>query len=513
MTQLTPLSALLLTSVLAATATAAPQLTLYTTNWQQYYDKNSQYKGYEYDGAYQNHRPYAKLAYVRNPAMIKQFNQADVVAYSFMQVWNNQDPAFATYNIPDEWNGVMHFSDLWGELPYEASWAAQLPPETQDFIDFCNASGSGTCSAVQLNGNTGQQQLFNYTDGAGVGQLNSFGAFINSAKYNSKVKRIIAIGGANTPDNKSVSTHTFNAIFANQEKFLTQFKSWMDHFTHLKGVDYDFEPPIDLATGSHLTPDARTTSDYQKLFALVKASREKLGADAYISVTITVNLEYIKVINRSIEGGWFTEIAKYADSINLMTYDFHGPWGHDADPYTTHHAYLKQPDTEKKNTFGINYAAIKVAETVLDYGLPANKLQIGLAAYGRGFAGVPAGGNPELPGFEQSWTGPSLFGKDYTLQNGLVPYKSIDKLINNLGYQSFNIMANNAQQEAFVTGSYIYSESAQQFVGYQSPEQVRNVCQYIKDKGLQGAILWSADTDLPANDPRSLVASYRAACS
>ncbi|PWY54310.1 hypothetical protein DGG96_17835 [Legionella qingyii] len=486
-------------------AVANAALTLYTTNWSMY-GQNP----YEYDGAYKIGRSYGQLAYVSNPEMVAQFNKADVIAWSFLQVWNSNDPNQAQYQIPSSWDGLMHFADLWGELPLEGSWVSPLPPETKNFLNFC-AANQGACASVQTNGNTGQKELFNYSDQKGVGQLNSFGAFINSNKYTAK--RIIAIGGANTVENQGISTATFAAIFANQNKFLNQFKSWMDHFKNLKGIDYDFEPPIDLQTGGQLPADANTLDDYKHLFDLVKASRQTLGKDAYISVTITVNKDYLEKINQSVDGGWFKQIAIYADSVNLMTYDLHGPWSQSSDPYTAVHAYLKQPDTSRKDEFAINYATDSITEQVLAYGMPKGKLQIGLAAYGRGFSGVDTGENPALPGFEQHWTGASHFASEYSIQDGLLPYKAVDKLVKQLGYKIFHINALDENNNSFITGSYLYNSSAKQFIGYQSPEVVKAVCRFIKSKQLKGAIMWSADTDLPVSNPNSLVASYKSLCN
>ncbi|KTD63918.1 glycosyl hydrolase family 18 protein [Legionella spiritensis] len=488
----------------ALPVTASATLTLYTTSWSMY-GKTP----YEYDGAYKNGLPYGKLQYVTNNEMVAQFNQADVIAWSFLQVWNNNDPNQAQYQIPSEWNGLMHFDDLWGELPLEGSWINPLPPETGQFLNFCNEN-YGACSSVQINGNTGQKELFNYSDQKGVGQLNSFGAFINSDKY--KSKRIIAVGGANTVENKGISTFTFDAIFANQDKFLNQFNNWMMAFKNLKGIDYDFEPPIDIQTGAQLPADERTLSDYKKLYDLVKATRSKLGTDAYISVTITVNKEYLDKINQSVEGGWFKQIAPFADSVNLMTYDLHGPWSKSNDPYTAVHAYLKQPQTARKDEFAINYATESITDQVLSYGMPKDKLQVGIAAYGRGYAGVEAGDNQTLPGFEQSWSGPSHFSGEYTNQDGLLPYKSVDNLINTLHYKTYQVMEMDDNNDSFATGAYLYNPEAKQFVGYQSPEVIQALCRFVKTRQLKGAILWSADTDLPVSNPKSLVNNYKNSC-
>lgn len=494
-----------LTASIFIPITAHATLTLYTTSWSMY-DANP----YEYDGAYKVGKPYGQLSYVANPDMVAQFNKADVIAWSFLQVWNSKDPNQAQYNFPNQWDGLIHFDDLWGELPFEASWVSPLPPETKDFLTFCQAN-EGVCASVQLNGNTQKKELFNYTDQKGVGQLNSFGAFINSNKY--KAKRIIAIGGANTVTNKGVSTATFDAIFANQTKFLTQFKAWMTHFKNLKGIDYDFEPPIDTQTGAQLPPDAKTLADYKNLFELVKASRQTLGQEAYISVTITVNKQYLEAINQSVEGGWFKQIAPYADSVNLMTYDLHGPWSQNSDPYTAVHAYLKQPDSTHKDEFAITYGADEVTDQVLAYGMPKEKLQVGLAAYGRGFSGVEAGADSEHPGFEQPWTGASHFDPVYTKEEGMLAYKFIDKAIKEMNYKSYTVNAVDEENKPFVTGAYIYSPSAKQFIGYQSPEVVKAVCEFIKAKQLKGAIMWSSETDLPVSNPNSLVTTYKNGCN
>lgn len=483
---------------------AQASLTLYTTSWSMYGDNR-----YEYDGAYKNGQPYGQLSYVQNPAMVAQFNKADVIAWSFLQVWNSKDPNQAQYNIPSTWNGLMHFDDLWGELPFEASWVT-LPPETKDFLTFCGAH-EGACASVQVNGNTGAKELFVYNDQKGVGQLNSFGAFIHSNKY--KAKRIIAIGGANTVDNKGISTSTFDAIFAHQDKFLKQFKSWMEHFQNLKGIDYDFEPPIDLQTGGQLPPDEKTIADYKHLFELVKASRQTLGKDAYISVTITVNKDYLEKINQSVDGGWFKEIAPFVSSLNLMTYDLHGPWSQSGDPYTSVHAFIKQPDSNHKDEFAINYATDDVTSQVLSYGMPKEKLQVGIAAYGRGFSGVAPGDDPMQPGFEQPWTGPSKFSSAYTNQEGMLPYKAIDSVVKDLNYKIYHVKAFDDNNQPIETGAYIYNPKAQQFVGYQSPAVVKRLCEFVKANQLQGAIMWSADTDLPVSNPNSLVATYKNHCN
>ncbi|WP_304985541.1 hypothetical protein [Coxiella-like endosymbiont] len=48
-------------------------------------------------------------------------------------------------------------------------------------------------------------------------------------------------------------------------------------------------------------------------------------------------------------------------------------------------------------TPSINYGVEEITQQVLDYGVPANKLQIEIAAYGCGFSGVERGSSSPIP--------------------------------------------------------------------------------------------------------------------
>ena len=166
----------------------------------------------------------------------------------------------------------------------------------------------------------------------------------------------------------------------------------------------------------------------------------------------------------------------------------------------------------KKDSFAISYGIDEVTEQVLNYGLAPEKLQVGLASYGRGFAGVGSGDDLQNPGFEQTWTGASQFNEKYSKQDGMLPYNSIPTVIRDLGYKTYHVYGTDENNQSFITGSYIYNPLAKQFIGYQSPEVVRNICKFVQKKQLQGVILWSADTDLPVSHPDSLLRTYKNAC-
>ncbi len=74
-----------------------------------------------------------------------------------------------------------------------------------------------------------------------------------------------------------------------------------------------------------------------------------------------------------------SEITKYFDFVNVMTYDLHGSWNN----YIGHHAplYPKKDETGDDRYLNIDW----VVKYWLSKGLSKDKLVLGLPAYGRTF--------------------------------------------------------------------------------------------------------------------------------
>jgi chitinase len=76
---------------------------------------------------------------------------------------------------------------------------------------------------------------------------------------------------------------------------------------------------------------------------------------------------------------WLTNelLLETMDWVNVMTYDYAGDWT----PYAGHHSPLfassKQPDPPRSTELTMKY--------LVDRGMPANKLAVGLPLYGKGF--------------------------------------------------------------------------------------------------------------------------------
>jgi chitinase len=125
------------------------------------------------------------------------------------------------------------------------------------------------------------------------------------------------------------------------------------------------------------------------------------------------------------------------------------------------------------------WSASGAAEAYISRGVPAEKIFIGAPFYSRGFAGSGGLGTPG--------SGPS---PDKSWEDGVVDYKS-------LPLAGAVEMYDEAAQ-----ASYSYDANRRVFNSYDNPRAVKAKCDYIKQKGLAGLIIWESklhDLGLTAN--------------
>ena len=126
------------------------------------------------------------------------------------------------------------------------------------------------------------------------------------------------------------------------------------------GIDIDWEYPTQSTSGISSSPD-----DTNNLTKLLQDIRTVIGPKRMLTVATVSSGLYVNL----------KETVKYADWINLMTYDMGQP------PY--HNAPLHQSD--KVKTIAVDEAVQKV----LAAGVPRDKIVMGIPFYGRGIDGFP----------------------------------------------------------------------------------------------------------------------------
>lgn len=272
---------------------------------------------------------------------------------------------------------------------------------------------------------------------------------VNLKKRNPKLKVILSLGGwSGCPSCSDVfSTEAGRKEFAQSVLQLNQkYKS--------DGIDLDWEyPTIEGFPGHKYTPE-----DKPNFTALVRELRKVLGPKYEVSFAAG---GFQKFLEESVD---WKEVIKEVDRVNLMTYDLVNGYS----TVTGHHTALySTPELRESTDNCVQY--------LLKIGVPANKLVIGGAFYGRMWEGVASTNN----GLYQS--GKFKAGVDF---------KNFDKQI--------------SEQKGFVKywddvakAPYAYNPAEKLFITYDDKRSLALKTQYAIDQKLDGIMFWelSLDTD------------------
>ncbi|KAL8947136.1 MAG: hypothetical protein Q9222_006552 [Ikaeria aurantiellina] len=172
------------------------------------------------------------------------------------------------------------------------------------------------------------------------------------------LKTLLSIGGGGK------GSDPFAGVASNpatQEKFANSAKTFLDSHG-FDGLDIDWEHPSNAAQGA----------DYTSLLATL---RKHLPAPKYLLTSAlpagTWALQYIDL----------GKAASHMDYINLMAYDFAGPW-------TKLSGYQAQLHTPPKNSPDMRTSGRSAVQYLVSKKVPPSKIVLGIPAYGQSFLGA-----------------------------------------------------------------------------------------------------------------------------
>ena len=256
----------------------------------------------------------------------------------------------------------------------------------------------------------------------------------------------LALGGWGSGDfSNAVRTAESRTIFA--DSIIELMKKY-----NFDGIDIDWEYPGSSTAGipSHHTDTANLNLFCQELYGKIKAYRQ----DALLTMAVGPYNSFD-----------FAKLHPYIDYFNLMTYD-HSI----GDSTAMHHSSLYTGTYAHTGVHGsVNF--------LLNKGLPAKKIVIGCALYGRT---APFAPKPEA----------KLGGKLTTTLTKTYSYTQIEEGIKNGTYiEMYDEVA--CANYIITTGS----NTAGRFITYDGVQSVTAKCNYVIEHELGGVMFWDYTQD------------------
>jgi len=303
----------------------------------------------------------------------------------------------------------------------------------------------------------GELATFEPNDDEVIGQL------MDLKKVNKNLKILFAIGGWNQA---SKGFKDIVASDASMKHFVETTLTFLAKYG-FDGLDLDWEYPGLAERGSKPAHKRAFTKLCETLHATFKAQSPPLLLSAAVAA-----------------GKWYAsqayeiaKIAKVLDFIDVMSYDLHGSWERKAGIHTA----LLPRSEEQGADRTLNVAG--AIDIWLQGGCPPEKLIMGMGMYGRSFK--LASWAPKDPKPGSPVQGAGLEGK-YTGEKGFVAYYEVCDYIKR-GYT----VKYHSEHKAM----YAYSLKDHNWVGYDNPKTLAIKLDYLKTKGLGGAMIWAIDLD------------------
>ncbi|XP_030158412.1 chitinase-3-like protein 1 isoform X2 [Lynx canadensis] len=271
---------------------------------------------------------------------------------------------------------------------------------------------------------------------------------------NPNLKTLLSVGGW------SFGSQRFSKIASTTQSRRTFIKS-VPPFLRTHGFD-----GLDLAW---LHPGRRDKPYFTTLVKEMKAefAREAQRGAGQLLLSAAVSAGKVAIDN----GYDIAQISPHLDFISVMSYDFHGAWRQTTGHHSPLFRGLEEKSADRFNN--VDYAM----GYMLRLGAPANKLVMGIPAFGRSFTLTSS-----KTGVGAPISGPGLPGQ-FTKEEGILAYYEICDFLKGAAVHRLS-----AQKVPYAT-------KGNQWVGYDDQESVKNKVQYLRSRQLAGAMVWAVDLD------------------
>ncbi len=287
---------------------------------------------------------------------------------------------------------------------------------------------------------------------------------------------------------------------ANRDIFVASVKRFLNTWKFYDGVDIDWEYPGGDGAAPDLGDPVNDGPAYIDLMSELRAMLDELEAETGREYELT---SAIGVGHDKIEDVDYGKAIPYMDYIFAMTYDFYGGWnnvpGHQAALYCGNFMRPGQCDGTGVDAEGIPYkgpayTADNGIQLLLAQGVPANKLVLGAAMYGRGWTGV----TPDTLTDPQTYDwrcdrqaeGSTAQG---VWEDGVIDYKGIKAYM--LGPDNTGVNGFEYGYDAMAEAAYVWNQTTGDLITFDDDRSVKAKGAYVQSLGLAGLFSWEIDAD------------------
>ncbi|MCY9828544.1 glycosyl hydrolase family 18 protein [Vibrio chagasii] len=288
---------------------------------------------------------------------------------------------------------------------------------------------------------------------------------------------------------------------ANRDTFVASVKKFLNTWKFYDGVDIDWEFPGGGGAAPELGDPVNDGPAYIALMAELRAMLDELEAENGRTYELT---SAIGVGHDKIEDVDYGDAIQYMDYIFAMTYDFYGGWNNVLGHQTALNCgNFMRPgqcdgsgiDENGKPYTGPAYTTDNGIQLLLQQGVPANKLVVGTAMYGRGWEGVlPSSlsdpSDPMTGVGNGKLKGSSAQG---VWEDGVIDYKGIKA--NMLGANNQGINGFEYGYDEMAEAPYVWNRNSGQLITFDDDRSVKAKGAYVRSLGLAGLFSWEIDAD------------------
>ncbi|MCG8427013.1 MAG: glycosyl hydrolase family 18 protein [Chromatiales bacterium] len=305
----------------------------------------------------------------------------------------------------------------------------------------------------------------------------NFGQLIKMKQSYPDIKVLPSIGGWTLSD----PFFYLASDSAKRATFVASVKAFLQTYTFFDGVDIDWEYP----GGGGANPALGSSSDREGYVLVMRDLRnmlDELEAETGRTYELT---SAVGAAPAKIDSVNYAEAQQYMDYVFAMTYDFYGTWSTELG----HHAALYDSVYQKHSGF----SGYETLSNLMTAGVPASKLVLGAAFYGRGWGDVQGGGMAGVGSISNSYPY-GVSRVQGTWEAGVLDYADIEANYmggpNGQGINGFTYYYDETAE-----APYLWNANTRELITFDDARSVEAKARYVSDNGFAGVFSWEIDAD------------------